>query len=232
MEPGLKVRCPEVKTYRGRGIDDRSLSVRFEWSSLGFHAKVYSNDGGVYISPYSAADTQNYVVYDARDWTPGPGERTQGVPAGGQGAPSQPAGVSASPARPSAPVIEEIAIERNCYGCECPYRLTFRRDGTATLMMIGVLSHGSVDHTCAGPVAPEAFAALANLVQEERFFDLKDSYFDPRVEDGASVKTTVVVNGRRKMVRHRHEVGPPGLKVIEKAIDALGERVSWTERRP
>lgn len=230
---GMPARCPpDLKTYRGRGTESRSLGVRFEWSASGFHAKVYSDESGVYISPHSPGDTQNYTVFYGRDWTPGT-ERTEGAPAAATQAVAEPSpAVPASPTRATPAFIEEIAIERNCYGCEYPYTLTFGRDGTGMLMMVGVLRHGTVDHACRGPVAPEAFAALANLVQEGRFFDLKDSYFDPRLEDGASVKTTVVVNGRRKTVRHRDDVGPPGLKAIENAVHALAERVSWTERRP
>lgn len=70
MEPSLAARLPDVKTYRGRGIDDASATTRFDWTPQGFHALVLSSKDSIYIEPASKGDTTSYVTH--------PGERMVG----------------------------------------------------------------------------------------------------------------------------------------------------------
>jgi hypothetical protein len=63
MEPGLAAQFPEVKAYRGQGVDDSSATTRFDWSPFGLHALVLSTNGSVYIEPYTAGDTHHYITY-------------------------------------------------------------------------------------------------------------------------------------------------------------------------
>ena len=63
MEPGLAAEFPEVKSYRGQGLDDTTATARFDWSPLGFHALVLSASGSVYVEPYITGDTQHYITY-------------------------------------------------------------------------------------------------------------------------------------------------------------------------
>ena len=227
-EPGLTVRCADLKTYRGRGADATRAYVRFDWSRSGFYAMVDSGEGQVVIDPYSPGDTRNYLVYYARDWRPGP-ERTEGTSAGRQAAPAPPPAGSASPAESAAASIEEIAIERRCFACEKQYRLTLRRDGTGILMVVGVLG---VEHVCQGRVTAEDFARLAALIEREGFFELNEVYRDPRIADGSGAITTAVVDGRRKAVHNVNQAGPPNLKAAEHAVDQLGNKTAWRETRP
>ena len=57
MEPSLAARLPDVKTYRGRGIDDATATTRFDWTPQGFHALVLSSGDSIYIEPASKGDT-------------------------------------------------------------------------------------------------------------------------------------------------------------------------------
>lgn len=47
MEPSLAARLPQVKTYRGQGMDDPVVTTRFDWTPQGFHAIVLSSQGSI-----------------------------------------------------------------------------------------------------------------------------------------------------------------------------------------
>ncbi|HKA23013.1 MAG TPA: zinc-dependent metalloprotease family protein, partial [Blastocatellia bacterium] len=63
MESELAAQFPEIKSYRGQGLDDPTATTRFDLSPLGFHATILSAKGCVYVEPYTARDTQHYLVY-------------------------------------------------------------------------------------------------------------------------------------------------------------------------
>lgn len=72
MEPELAAQFPQIKTYRGQGIDDPWSTTRFDWTPEGFHAIVLSNTGTIYIAPFAKGDPTSYVSYDTRDISDGP----------------------------------------------------------------------------------------------------------------------------------------------------------------
>jgi hypothetical protein len=68
MEAGLAAQFPDIKTYRGIGIDDPTASLRLDYTPLGFHAQVLSVNGSFYIDPYYLNDVSGaYVSYYKRN---------------------------------------------------------------------------------------------------------------------------------------------------------------------
>jgi hypothetical protein len=67
MEPGLAQKHPDIKTYSGRGVDDKSATIRFDLTPLGFHASVRGQAGAWYIDPYNYLDQSVYISYFGKD---------------------------------------------------------------------------------------------------------------------------------------------------------------------
>jgi hypothetical protein len=79
MEPGLAERFPDIKTYRGQGIDDPAATMRFSVTPLGFHAQVRSPEGSWYIDPYFHLETGVYISYSRDDLGPAPAWECHGA---------------------------------------------------------------------------------------------------------------------------------------------------------
>ncbi len=67
MEAGLAARHPDIETFRGRGVDDPTATIRADITPLGFHASVRSATGSWYIDPYYHLDQSLYASYFGRD---------------------------------------------------------------------------------------------------------------------------------------------------------------------
>ncbi len=67
LEKGLAARFPELKTYRGQGIDDPTLTARFDWTPQGFHATILSGGDTMTIEPANIGDKSLYISYYAGD---------------------------------------------------------------------------------------------------------------------------------------------------------------------
>lgn len=71
MEPGLADKFPEIKTYSGQGIEDRTATIKIDWTLFGFHAMILSPvSGSVWIDPYARGTKTNYISYYKKDLTP------------------------------------------------------------------------------------------------------------------------------------------------------------------
>lgn len=70
MEAPLAAKYPEIKTYRGYGIDDPTASLRFDLMPSGFHSMIISSKGTILVDPYAKDDTENYISYFKKNVTP------------------------------------------------------------------------------------------------------------------------------------------------------------------
>ncbi|MBL7777539.1 MAG: T9SS type A sorting domain-containing protein [Chitinophagales bacterium] len=68
MEKGLAMKYPEIKTYAGYGVDDKSTTLRFDITPHGFHAMIISVHGMCFIDPYCKGNTTSYIVYEKKDF--------------------------------------------------------------------------------------------------------------------------------------------------------------------
>jgi hypothetical protein len=71
MQPGLAATFPDIKTYRGQGLDDPAANVRLDFTPNGFRASVLSPEGSYYVDPFSRGDIEYYVSYFINDLRPG-----------------------------------------------------------------------------------------------------------------------------------------------------------------
>src|ERR1700730_4061955 len=74
MAPELAARFPEIRTYTGTGLDDPTATTRFDWTPLGFHAIILSENGTILIEPNGLGDVENCIVYFQKDVVSGAGE--------------------------------------------------------------------------------------------------------------------------------------------------------------
>jgi len=68
MHPDLANRFPQIITFCGKGITDKTATIRFDITELGFHAQVLSAKGTWYIDPYFKGYTEHCIVYFKSDY--------------------------------------------------------------------------------------------------------------------------------------------------------------------
>lgn len=134
-------------------------------------------------------------------------------------------------AQPAMNDITEITVERDCTGCATGSVLVLRRDGTATLTVVGKARLATQNSSSTGTVSRADFDALAKLAAAKGFFQMQDSYDAADVQDGAWITTRVRGGTRDKQVLHRNAAGPEGLKQMEAAVAALQARISFVPDR-
>jgi hypothetical protein len=130
---------------------------------------------------------------------------------------------------PAVEVIEEIALERGCFGCPTGTLVVLRRDGLARLTVVGQARHGTVDRVAQGAIPPADFNRLAARVCEAGFFALDDEYLDPRLQDGAWTTVTVRRGERETRVYAQEDAAPAALRAIVAAVDATVKALGLPE---
>ena len=67
MEPELAERFPDIKTYRGFGLENASDTIRLDFTPHGFHASVRNaTHGNYYVDPYFHLSDGPYMSYYTR----------------------------------------------------------------------------------------------------------------------------------------------------------------------
>jgi len=70
MEPELQRQFPNLRSYRGQGIDDPTMTVRFNETPSGFDAMVLSSGRTFYIDPFPlrTGDTETHISFFKDDF--------------------------------------------------------------------------------------------------------------------------------------------------------------------
>ena len=69
MADELHAKYPDINTYLGQGIEDKTAIIKLDHTPNGFHAMILSTEKGtIYIDPFSLTDNENYVSYFKRDY--------------------------------------------------------------------------------------------------------------------------------------------------------------------
>ena len=63
MAAELAAKYPNIKTYRGQGLDDPTATARFSLTSRGFHGMIISSSGTYYINPDKQTGTEDYISF-------------------------------------------------------------------------------------------------------------------------------------------------------------------------
>lgn len=66
LHPDLGAEHPDIKSYIGVGLQDKTAMIRFSTTVFGFHGMILSTSGTYYIEPYTQ-DKTYYRVYAKKD---------------------------------------------------------------------------------------------------------------------------------------------------------------------
>lgn len=131
--------------------------------------------------------------------------------------------------------ITHITLERDCSGCTTGLVLVLSRDGEARRVLTGKARQGTEDQRFRAAVRREDFDALARQALAAGFFGMADTHQEPGLQDGpwSQIAITRRAPGSAigaeqvTQVFRRGDAGPPALKALEDAIDALGLRLQF-----
>jgi hypothetical protein len=120
--------------------------------------------------------------------------------------------------------ITEIGLERTqCYG-RCPaYSVVLKSDGT-----VKYDGEAFVDHigTRTGMVPVRQFNQLSRFIKESGYMHLKNGYAK-KITDMPHVYTSVVMDGKRKVIDNYADSGPITLWAVEQLIDKVVAAAQW-----
>jgi len=67
MMPGISAKYPFIKSFKGQGVQDKSMVCRLDFGVGGMHGAIKTTNGTVYIDPTEGSNLSNYLVYYIKD---------------------------------------------------------------------------------------------------------------------------------------------------------------------
>lgn len=63
MEESLASKYPDIRSFKGKEVNNPRNIARFSLGKNGFHAAIKSDEGMIYIDPYAVGESQYYISY-------------------------------------------------------------------------------------------------------------------------------------------------------------------------
>ncbi len=125
--------------------------------------------------------------------------------------------------RPKTTILEVGIEQTGCHGTCAVYSFVIRNDGTA--------SYEGLEHVprigkYAGNIDLNHFFGIAEAFEELGFMDLDDEY-SAAITDMPTTYTMLTTRTGKKVVRNYAGLGPAKLKILERLLDGLVEKVQW-----
>ena len=127
MEPALAAKYPDIKTYLGQDVDDKSTTVRFDFTPKGFHAQILSRQGTLYVDPFQPGDTDHYIAYRKADHVHGARGRCE---------------VTGAPIGSAEDTVKHLGLKLSSGGTLRTYRLAMAATGEYTAFHGGTVADG------------------------------------------------------------------------------------------
>ncbi|MBE2290262.1 MAG: T9SS type A sorting domain-containing protein [Chitinophagaceae bacterium] len=67
MPQDLAAQYPDIRTYSGYAVDDRTVTAKFDFTLYGFHAMVLDGENTAFIDPFDNLNDGFYIGYYKRD---------------------------------------------------------------------------------------------------------------------------------------------------------------------
>ena len=68
LEPELAAKYPNIRNFRGIGVDDPTASLRFDWTARGFRAVLRKDGQQIFVDPYTRGTQRYYMSYFKKDY--------------------------------------------------------------------------------------------------------------------------------------------------------------------
>jgi subtilisin-like proprotein convertase family protein len=68
MHPDLQAKYKDIRSFAGYGVENRSASMRCEYSPSGFSAMIFLPESTYFVDPFAKGNTTFYTAYDKKDF--------------------------------------------------------------------------------------------------------------------------------------------------------------------
>ena len=68
MHADLQAKYPNIRSFAGFGLEDRTATIHCEYSQNGFSAMILAEGKTVFIDPFAKGNTEYYIVYNKKDF--------------------------------------------------------------------------------------------------------------------------------------------------------------------
>ena len=68
MHADLQAKYPNIRSFVGYGVENRTATMRCEYSQNGFSAMILAEGKTLFVDPFAKGNTEYYIAYDKKDF--------------------------------------------------------------------------------------------------------------------------------------------------------------------